>query len=325
MSTPQATRLVLGAGPVGSAVARLLADRGEHVTVLTRSGGGPEHANITRVKGDAADAVTVTELAVASAAIYNCLNPDYHRWPIDWPPMATAALRAAEAHGAVLATVSNLYGYGPVDRPMTEDMPLAATGSKSKVRVAMWEQTLAAAQAGRARITEVRAADYLGAASQSQLGDRAIPKLLQGKGVQVLGDPDAAHSFTWTGDVARMLVLASDDERAWGKAWHVPTHTAKSMRATVADLARIVGVEPPKVSRVPGIALSVMGLFVPMIRELKEVAYQVDQPFVIDDSAARATFGIEPTPLDDILRDHLSTYSPKFAAVQPIAAQVQSR
>src|SRR4051794_267963 len=122
--------VVVGAGPVGSATATLLAERGETVRVITRTGRGPDHPAIERIAADAADADRLSTLAGDASVLYNCANPAYHRWPTDWPPMASALLTAAERSGAVLATASNLYGYGPVDGPITATTPLAATHPK---------------------------------------------------------------------------------------------------------------------------------------------------------------------------------------------------
>src|SRR5262245_15234430 len=112
--------VVVGSGPIGSTVARLLADEGERVRVVTRSGTGPSHRSIELVAADANDAPRLRELATGAVALYNCVNPQYHRWPVDWPPLAASLLGAAESTGAVLAITGNLYGYGPVDGPMTE-------------------------------------------------------------------------------------------------------------------------------------------------------------------------------------------------------------
>ena len=118
--------VVIGAGPVGSAVAHQLQERGAEVVVVTRS--GTAVPGTTAVAADASDATRLSEICGGATAIYNCVNPTYSRWEQDWPPVAVALLRAAESSGAVLATVGNLYGYGPTGgKPMTEDLPLAAT------------------------------------------------------------------------------------------------------------------------------------------------------------------------------------------------------
>src|SRR5262245_47895101 len=147
--------VIVGAGPVGSATARLLVERGEEVTMVTRRGGGPVDPQIERVAADATDADRLSELAEGAAALYNCANPLYHKWLTDWPPLASAFLTAAERSGAVLATASNLYGYGPVKGPITDTTPLAATHPKLKIRADMWRDALALHEAGRIRATEV--------------------------------------------------------------------------------------------------------------------------------------------------------------------------
>ena len=135
------------------------------VRVVTRRGTGPERAAIERIAADATDAARLSALAAGAVALYNCANPLYHRWLTDWPPLASALLAAAERTGAVLATVSNLYGYGPVDAPITPATPLAATHPKLRLRAEMWRDALAAHQAGRIRATEVRGSDYVEANS----------------------------------------------------------------------------------------------------------------------------------------------------------------
>ena len=166
----EGTHLVVGAGEVGSAVALLLAQAGRPVVIVTRSGSGPSHPLVTKVAADASSVDALLAACPDAVVIYNCVNPPYNKWPELWPPMAQAFLAYAERTGAVLATVSNLYGIGPVDVPMTEDLPLSAEGTKAKVRVRMWENAKAANDAGRVRATEVRGSDYLCPGQQSQLG-----------------------------------------------------------------------------------------------------------------------------------------------------------
>jgi nucleoside-diphosphate-sugar epimerase len=234
--------VVLGKGPVGSTLTDRLAEQGHEVRVLSRSGGASSDG-IEHVALDAADGAAVRAAARGADVLYNCANPAYHRWAGDWPPIATALLDAAQAGGAVLVTMSNLYGYGPVDGPMTEDLPLAARGTKGQVRARMWAQALARHEAGEVRVTEARASDFVGpgVVDGGYLGARAVPALLRGKAVQSIGDPDVPHSWTAVGDVADALVVLGADPRAWGRAWHVPTAPPVTFREAVHGLCAAPG------------------------------------------------------------------------------------
>ena len=302
------THLVVGAGEVGTAVARQLAASGHDVVIVTRSGSGPVAARIRRVAADASTVDALLAAAPTADVIYNCVNPPYDKWEELWPPMAQAFLQYAERTGAVLATCSNLYGYGPVEVPMTEDLPLAATGAKARVRVRMWEEAKSLNDTGRIRATEVRGSDYLCPGPQSMLGDRVMPRVLAGKGVQLIGDVDQPHTWTAPADVARTLITVATDPRGWGRAWHVPSNPPRSQREAVADLAAAAGVRSPKVSTIPPFVLRALGLFQPVIRELKETDYQRERPYLLDDSAARDTFGLAPTPWTTLLAEQVAHY-----------------
>jgi nucleoside-diphosphate-sugar epimerase len=293
--------VVVGAGPVGSATATLLADRGERVRVITRSGRGPAHPHIEPVAADAGDADRLTELTSDAAVLYNCANPQYHRWPIDWPPIAAALLTAAERTGAVLAAASNLYGYGPVAGPITVDTPLAATHPKLRIRADMWRAALAEHEAGRIRTTEVRASDYLEA--NSILSFSLAKPLLAGRRAYVPAALDAPHTWTSIHDVARTLVTVAGDERGWGKPWLVPSNPPLTVRQLAAEFTRVAGAPAPKLTRLPYPVLWSAGLFSPLIRELRATHYQFAHPFVLDASLTERTFGLTPSDLDDALRE----------------------
>ena len=302
--------LVVGAGVIGSRVARMLAEQGHRVRVVSRRGSGP--AGVAHVAADAGDAEAMARLAEGVAVIYNCVNPPYHRWPADWPPIAASLLGAAERSGAVLVTLSNLYGYGPAARslggggydeahPMTEGTPLAATGRKGQVRARVWREALAAHQAGRVRVAEVRASDFVGPGAQSALGERIVGRIRRGQGVSVLGRADRPHTWSFTDDVARTLVVAGTDPRAWGRAWHVPSNEPRSQRAAIGDFAQAAGVGEVGVRTLPPALMRGMGLVWPLMRELRETEYQFRDDFVMDSSAAQATFGLKPTSWEEIV------------------------
>ena len=290
--------VVVGAGPIGSAVARQLLAAGDEVTVVTRSGSG--EAGATKVALDATDAAGLSAVAAGAATIVNCANPPYHQWATLWPPLAAAMLSAAEASGAVLVTASNLYGYGPVDGPMSPATPLAPTGAKGQVRVQMWQDALAAHRAGRVHAVEVRGSDYIGPHSESHF-ERVLPTALAGKTARVVGDPDAPHSWTYTEDMAATLVAVAKDERTWGRAWHAPCTAVASQREALTQACDIAGVAAPKVVGLPGWQMTMAGWFSPTIREVGEVAYQFQMPFISDDSETREVLGVASTQWPEVL------------------------
>jgi nucleoside-diphosphate-sugar epimerase len=286
--------LVVGAGPVGSATAVRLADQGEQVVIVSRSCRGPDRACVTRVSADAGDAVRLVTLADGAKAIYNCLNPAYHRWPQDWPPMAKSLFAATESSGALLVTAANLYPYGPTDGPMVEGNPDAATGTKARVRAQMTSDVFAAHQAGRIRAVEVRSSDYVGAGVQSHLS-RLVPRIVKGKSVQVVGSADQPHTWTYVPDMAALMVTLVDHDDSWGRVWHTPSLPPRTQREAVTDLCAAAGVAPVKVSALPPLVLRLVGVFSPTTRELKETLYQFERPFVMESAAAQQRFGLAPT------------------------------
>lgn len=289
--------VIVGGGQVGQHLAELLPTQGHEVTVVTRSGSGPK--NVARIAADATDRDRLVQIASGADALYNVASPPYTRWPQEWPALAAGLLAAAEATGAVLVTSSNLYIYGQVDGPMTEDLPAAPVGHKGRVRAKMWSDAFAAHQAGRARVTEVRASDYFGpgAGDQTPVGTRFVPLLLAGKRVTFPGDPSPPHSWTYLPDVARALAVAGTDGRAWGHAWNVPTNPPLSARALAERLSGQAGAPAPRIARMPRWIMYAIGVVSPLVRELRETRYQFDRPFVVDSSAFESTFGITPTPM----------------------------
>lgn len=298
--------VVIGAGPVGRALARLLADRGEHVVVITRSGSGPVQQGIRLLAADATDPTALAGHTRGAVALYNCAGPAYHRWATEWPPLGAAMIRAAEITGAVLVNTGNLYAYGPVDGAMTEDLPLRPTSVKGKVRADLWTAALAAHETGRIRTTEVRSSDYLGAGTTSPFSVLVLPKVLTGRKASVPADLDAPHSWTQVSDVANLLATVATDEKAWGRPWHVPTAPPLSIRALAERTAELAGAPRARVSSMPGYLLRLAGLADPMAREMIEMQYQLRKPFVLDSAAATATFGLEPSPVEAGLHEMIT-------------------
>ncbi|GAA0849225.1 NAD-dependent epimerase/dehydratase family protein [Streptosporangium amethystogenes subsp. fukuiense] len=311
-----AKHVIAGAGQVGSEVARLLAGQGHEVVLVSRSGSGPELPGIRRVAADAGDRAGLTALTEGAAVLYNCVNPPYHRWARDWPPLAASLLGAAEDTGAGYVILGNLYVYAAPTRPMRESDPLTPPSAKGEVRVRMWQEALAAHRAGRVRVTEVRGSDYFGPGclDQSHLGERLVPRLLAGRTVRVIGDPAQPHSWTYVPDVARALIAAGEGDRAWGRAWHVPTNEPMAVREVATRLCALAGIPDPGVKAMPHWLVRAAGTFSPMLGELEELRYQFVRPFVLDSDDFQAAFGIAPTPMDEALTATIAWWRDRLAA-----------
>ncbi|GAA2488488.1 NAD-dependent epimerase/dehydratase family protein [Winogradskya humida] len=291
-------QVIVGAGPVGTAIAHQLVEQGQKVRIVTRSGSGPEHPMIEKVRADAAKGLV--EITQGASVIYNCVNPPYTKWPELWPPISRAMIAAAKANDAVLAITGNVYGYGPQpDGRMTEHTPLAATGVKGRVRNKMWQDALDSG----IRTTEVRGCDYVGAGASGVFSAVIGPAIAKGRTAYVPGDPDAPHTWTYIGDMATALVRLARDERAWGRAWHVPSAPAESVRQLAARHAQLAGVPEVKMRKLPRWVMRTAGLAVPMARELAEMDYQFYGPYLLDATETARTFGLQPTDLDVAIRE----------------------
>ncbi|HZL02188.1 MAG TPA: NAD-dependent epimerase/dehydratase family protein [Cellulomonas sp.] len=308
--------VILGKGPIGSTLARQLADAGHEVLVLSRSGapsanGTPDasaESPIRHAAVDSADASALTRAARGADVLYNCVNPAYHRWPTDWPPIADAVLTAAESTGAVLVTTGNLYGYGAGTQLMREASPLASTETKGVVRTAMWHEAERRHRAGRVRATEVRGSDYLGpgALDQAHAGPRMLEPLLAGRTLHPIGAAGVPHTWTYLADFARALAAAGTTEAAWGRAWHVPSPQPLTFRQMATLFADAAGAPTPRIRPLPLAAVRVLGLGSPMLREVGAMGYQFVEPFVMDSTVSQGVLGLTPTPWDTIVDETLA-------------------
>jgi len=302
------THVVLGSGTVGSKLATKLSLAGKRVVVISRSQKGPSLANVERLVGDASSIESLRSAVPKADFIYNCINPPYNKWDKQWPPIQRAVIELTMKCNAVLVTCSNLYGYGPGQEFLTEDLPLLATWKNGRIRADMWLEIKELNDAGKIRATEVRGSDYICASNQSRMGDRVVPRLMKGKSVQLLGSLDKLHTWTDPDDVANLMMVVGQNEIAWGKPWHVPSNGPMTQRHVIRDIARELGVKNPKVSSVSPLIEKTLGLFSPVIRELKNTAYQFNQPFVMSDEKARKAFGLKPKSWDLVIKDLVASY-----------------
>jgi nucleoside-diphosphate-sugar epimerase len=300
--------VVFGAGPLGLAVARALASRGRPVRVACRSGRAAVPAGVEVVAVDATDDMAAPAICRGAAVVYHCANAPYAAWVSGLPPLMAGILSGAEASGARLVYGDNLYMYGPVEGPLTEDLPARAPGPNGRVRAQLAEAVMEAHAAGRVRATIGRASDFFGPhVLGSTMGDRVFPALLAGRPAQVLGNPDMPHTYTFIDDFARALVTLGERDEALGGIWHVPSAETLTTRQFVTLVCEEAGTTP-RVTAAPRWMVALLALMSPLMRAVKEQLYQSERPFVVDHGKFARTFDARPTPHRDAIRLTLAWY-----------------
>ncbi len=298
---PPPLHVVLGNGQIGSLAAAELLARGRRVRVVRRGSAGAPAERLEWASGDLADRAFAESVGRGASVVYDCTSPPYDRWLSELLPLARGAMHAAASAGAKLVALDNLYMYGRVDGPMREDTPIAPCSRKGEVRARLAAERAEACARGEL-VATARASDFFGpgVVRQTTFGERFWQRVFAGKSAQCFGDPDAPHALAYAPDVARALVTLGEHDEAFGRVWHVPTAPPESMRAMTSRLAAALGATI-RVARVPRLALRAFGLVEPLAREVAEMAYQWDAPYVVDGSRFTAAFGGEPTSLDVVV------------------------
>jgi nucleoside-diphosphate-sugar epimerase len=304
--------VIFGSGAIGLAVLDALRRRGEIARLVNRSGHARLPDDVEVIAGDARDPAFTTAAAEGAQVVYQTLNPPYAEWTEQFPLLQAAVLAAAEAAGARLVSMENVYMYGrPAGRPLTEDRAYDAHTMKGQLRGRMARDLLDAHDAGHVEVAIGRASDYFGprGGAQSNLGDRLFPAALAGKTAGVLGDPDQPHTYTYIPDIGEGLAVLGEHPDAPGQVWHLPNDPdTRTTRQLVDIVYRQAGHARGKLRSLPPVLLRALGLVSPTMRELVEMQYQFAEPFIVDSSKIANKLGVEATPLEQALADTLRDY-----------------
>lgn len=297
------TIVVFGAGQIGGQVTQQLLAAGHRVRQVRRSGNAKTEGALEVRVGDLTDPSFAKDVSAGAKALIHCAVPPYHQWTTLLEPMNAGVLHAAKTSGAPLVVLDNLYGYGVPSGPMTETSPVHPCSKKGELRARVAASLLDAHRRGDARVAVARASDFYGPGITlaATFGERFLGRLQKGQPGECFGPPSLPHSYSYGGDVAAGLVtLALQAEVSMGEVWHLPVAPAESTAAVVAHFGRAMGLAKPlAMSQVPGFVLQVMGVFSPPVKELLEMRYQWQAPFVLDDAKFRARFGSSATSLEE--------------------------
>jgi nucleoside-diphosphate-sugar epimerase len=312
METPARRHVVLGTGAIGRAIMEELIKRGESVRMVNRSGKMDEiPTGVELVTADLYDPARVKEVTQGAQVVYQASQPRYYEWPEKFPPLQKSIIDGLTGSGAKLVIVENTYMYGATNgKPMTEDMPHSAHTRKGMVRKELNKTALAAHQAGKVKVAIGRGSDFFGpwGLEQTPMGSRAFYPILNGKSAQQIGNVDMPHTHTFLKDFGRALVILGEHSKADGQAWHIPNDMPSiTQREMIKIFAEEAGV-PAKITSMSKLTMKMVGLFIPEVKEMVEMLYEFDQPFIVDSSKFERTFGMKATPMRDAIRETVAWF-----------------
>jgi nucleoside-diphosphate-sugar epimerase len=306
-----ADNVVFGTGPLGLAVAGRLMSSGQRVRLVNRSGKADAPKGVEVTAADVTDPAAARKVCEGAAVVFHCASGPYGRWTQTLPPIMKGIIEAATAGGARLVYGDNLYAYGPVDGPIREDLPYRPIGPTTRVRAQVATTLMNAHAAGKVRATIGRASDFYGPrARQSKVGDGLFARLLAGKPAQTMGNPDALHTNTFIHDFAAGLVTLAQRDEALGEVWHIPSAETVTTRRFIEMVFEQVQ-RPARLQTVPRLMISMLGVFLPPMRAVKETLYQSERPWVVDHSKFARAFGSRATPHEQAIAETLAWFQGK--------------
>ncbi|MDX2161653.1 MAG: NAD-dependent epimerase/dehydratase family protein [bacterium] len=319
-NTTQELHVVFGTGPMGAAIMHELVQRGKRVRMINRRGkpslatGAPHGVEFQA--GDLYQPGNATVVSKGATHIYQAAQPEYHEWTEKFPPIQNAVLEAAIAHQARLIVVENLYMYGDVNgQPITETLPYRPSAPvKGTLRQRLTEQLIDAHLKGRVRVVMGRGADFYGPGDMVQ-GEQTFIPALKGKTANGVGNIDLPHSFTYTKDFGKALVILGEHDQAFGQAWHVPTNPPLTQRELITMIYQAAGTEP-KMRGASTLMMRALGLFVPAVKEMVEMMYEFNKPFILDSSKFTTQFGMTATPHQDAVRETVAWFRANLPAIE---------
>jgi nucleoside-diphosphate-sugar epimerase len=292
------TTTILGAGgAIGNELAKILTAQGRSLRLVSRN---PRQMAGAQVLGaDLSDRDQAIEAVAGSSVV--CLlaglKYDLRTWQELWPRIMANSIEACKRAQAKLIFFDNVYMYGKVDGPMTEQTPYAPCSKKGLVRAAIATMLMDEVKAGGLRAMIARSADFYGPSTRNGVPNVLVFEPLS-KGVTAswLVNASLPHSLTFTPDAAQGVAMLAETDSAWNQVWHLPTApNPPTGRELIAMGAQEFNVSPKyRVLSKP--MLRVVGLFNPAVRESYEMLYQSDAPYLFDSTKFAKKFGFAGTP-----------------------------
>ncbi|HSI74689.1 MAG TPA: NAD-dependent epimerase/dehydratase family protein [Lunatimonas sp.] len=301
--SPSPLHTILGStGNIGTSLAKELATAYEANVRLVSRNPLPIAGNEELKKANLLNDGEVEEAVNGSEIVYLVVGITYKTrlWQEQWPVIMKNTIKACKKHGAKLVFFDNMYCYDPGHvGHLTEESPVNPQSKKGKVRAQIDQMIWDEVSNGGLQAMIVRAADFYGpGAKLSFLNESVINRMKAGKTAQWLYAGDKKHSFTYIPDAAKATAFLAQQADAWNQVWHLPTSNAyPTGQECVNILAKHLGAAP-KLAILPGFMVNLLAVFIPLLREIKELKYQLAEDYCFDSSKIETKYGLKPTPME---------------------------
>lgn len=295
---------ILGAGGViGRGLAQELRRYTQSIRLVSRHP-KPMHGDEACVAADLTDAIQVEQALQGTRVAYLVagLQYDTRVWQQQWPLIMENVIAGCRRHDCRLVFFDNVYSYGLVDGPMTEQAPFNPCSRKGEVRARIAERLTDAMAHGEIEALIARSADFYGpGAVTTFVQPMVFDKLQQGKMAAWLGNDKLPHSMTFTPDAARAVALLGNSDDTFGGVWHLPTaDNPPTGRQFIGLVAKEFG-SRPDVRLLKPWMLRLVSPFNPLVRESMEMLYQMTHPYIFDSNKFNARF-FQPTTYTEGVR-----------------------
>lgn len=290
---------ILGSGgAVGTPLAKELKKYTDRVRLVSRN---PVKVNEDDelLTADLTDPQQTDRAVAGSEVVYLTIGLTYTTriWQQQWPVVMTNVINACLKHKARLVFLDNVYMYAAGEIPhMSETSVIDPPSKKGKVRADLHQMILDAIKNRGLQALIARSADFYGpAVRNSPLTIMVNDEYKKGKKAFWQADASKMHAFTYIPDAAKATAMLGNTADAFGEIWHLPTSKEKlTGKDFIERIATEMNVEP-RYYILTNWMMSLIGLFVPIVREIKEMSYQYDRDYIFDSSKFETRFSFLPT------------------------------
>jgi len=299
---------ILGAGgAIGIELAKALPTYTKEIRLVSRN---PKSVNTTDqlFPADLTKATEIDKAIEGSSVVYVTIGFPYNLkvWKENWTPFIENVINACKKHRSKLVFFDNIYMYDQNHLDgMTEETPINPSSKKGEIRAHIAQVIMNEVKAGNLIALIARSADFYGPSikNTSVLTETVFNNLSQGKKAQWLGSVNFKHSYTYTPDAGKATALLGNTDDAYNQVWHLPTAANPfTGKEWVEAIAKELNAKP-KIQVAPKFIVRIMGLFIPIMKELVEMMYQNDRDYVFDSSKFEKRFDFKPTPYLDGIKE----------------------